>query len=57
MSVEIIIQFEDIIDRLQHTRECESDQYYNKGCTCGINKIRESFDKYKGNVWRENRTG
>lgn len=54
MTIEIIIQLEDLVDQLQHTRECESDQYYGRSCTCGIKLIRENVEKYRQKVWKEN---
>ena len=57
MTLEPIIQLEENIDRLEHTHKCETEYLYEgRRCQCGVADLRDAMNKYRGNVWLENRS-
>jgi len=56
MYHELIMQLEEIADRIQHTKDCERNNIYiGLKCKCGAKELLETISNYKTNVWKENR--
>lgn len=54
MILEPIIQIEDSLDRLDHTRKCITEYLIIKQpCQCGLDEIKAALDKYSKNQWEE----
>ena len=56
MTLEPIIQLEENLDRLEHTRKCITEYLCNEmKCQCGLDNIRDFINKYRHNIWLENK--
>ena len=57
MTLEPIIQLEESLDRLEHTRKCITEYLCNgMKCQCGLDSIRDLINRYRHNIWLENKT-
>ena len=58
MNAEPIIQLEEVLERLEHTRKCVTERlYYGEKCCCKLQMIIDATAEYKMNVWKEMRSG
>ena len=56
MTIEFIIQLEDAIDKLDHTRSClVNNLAQGRPCRCKLQMIRDAVAEYRKAVWEEHK--